>query len=425
MCTEVFHRFYYGWVIVGVTSMALFAATATAPPVFTLFIAPMGQEMGWSRTLISGAVSLGTLVTVPMLPLVGRWLDRYGARRVVAIGGLILGASLISLGWVQGVWGFYIAFGIGRMLAQGVLRISSTTAVSNWFIRKRGRTQAILNVGRSVGAPPLPLIAYFTMRTMGWRAAWMVIGVIVILIVVLPAALFLRRRPEDMGLRPDGLPPEVYPADADSPVPSPVAEPEWAVKEALRTPALWLITGAIAIRGVAAPGVTIHLMPFLLDRGIDAAVSALAVSVGAACIGVGGMIWGLLAERVRVGYLLATTMVSSGVAIVILLLTHSAPMAFAYVIVSGLALGGSFTLEVIIWADYFGRKSLGAIQGFTMPFIYIAMAIGPMAAGLSYDIAGSYRIAFYAFLIGYFVAAAMMVAARPPQKTSPSHSRSS
>ncbi|MDP6100295.1 MAG: MFS transporter [Dehalococcoidia bacterium] len=420
----MFHRFYYGWVIVGVTSMTLFAATSTAPPVFTLFITPMGQEMGWSRTLMSGAVSLGTLAMAPVLPLVGRWLDRYGARRVVAIGGLMLGVSLISLGWVRGVWGFYIAFGISRMLAQGVLRISSTTAVSNWFIRKRGRTQAILNVGRSVGATTLPLIAYFTMQTMGWRVSWMVIGIIVILIVVLPAALFLRRRPEDLGLRPDGLPPEVHPADAEpSALPS-EAEPEWTLQEALRTPALWLITSAIAIRGVAAPGVTIHLMPYLLDQGIDAAVSALAVSVGAACIGIGGMIWGLLAERVRVGYLLASTMASSGVALIILLLTHSAPMAFAYVIVSGLALGGSFTLEVIIWADYFGRKSLGIIQGFTMPFIYIAMAIGPMAAGISYDLAGSYQIAFSAFLFSYFVAAAMMVIARPPRKALTSHSGS-
>jgi MFS family permease len=160
-------------------------------------------------------------------------------------------------------------------------------------------------------------------------------------------------------------------------------------------------------------------MPFLLDRGLEPAVSAVVVSVGAASIGAGGMIWGLLAERARVGYLLASVMASLGAALIILLLTNSAPMALAYAVMSGLALGGSFTLEVVIWADYYGRKSLGAIQGFTMPFIYIGTALGPVVAGLSYDLAGSYQVAFGTFLVGYLVAAAMLVAARPPRKAAP------
>ncbi|MEE9201807.1 MAG: MFS transporter [Dehalococcoidia bacterium] len=415
------HRFYYGWVIVGVASLALFAAAATAPPVFTLFIIPMGAEMGWSRTLMAGAVSVGTLATVPVLPLVGRWLDRYGARRVIAVGGLGLGGALISLAYVRGVWGFYIVYGISRMLAQGVLRIASTTAVSNWFIRKRGRAQAVINVGRAVGASVLPLVAFFVMRTYGWRASWLVIGVIVILILVVPAAVFLKRRPEDIGLRPDGLPSEDDSLLGAAPTHFWGArpEPEWTLREALRTPALWLITGAISIRGVAAPGVAVHLMPFLLDRGLEPGVSAAVVSLGAASLAAGGLIWGLLAERARVGYLLAAVSASSAVAIAMLLLTHSAPLAFAYAVMSGVALGGTFTLEVIIWADYFGRRSLGTIQGFTMPFVYVGTALGPLVAGLAYDLAGNYQVVFSTFIAGYFVAAAMLLAAKPPRKTVP------
>ncbi|MEK7848385.1 MAG: MFS transporter, partial [Chloroflexota bacterium] len=282
-------RFYYGWVIVGVGWLALFASAATAPPVFTLFITPMGREMGWSRTLMAGAVSVGTLATVPILPLVGRWLDRYGARVVVAVAGMVVGGAILSLAWVRDLWGFYIGFGIGRMLDQGVVNISSTTAVSNWFIRKRGRAQAVLNVGRALGSTIMPLVVFFFIRAYGWRSAWLVVGIMVWLVMVMPAALFMKRRPEDIGLRPDGLAPAAESAPAATPTGPLRADPEpvWAVSEAVRTPALWLITGAIFIRGVAAPGVAIHLMPFLLDRGLDPAVAAVAVSLSAAAIGVG------------------------------------------------------------------------------------------------------------------------------------------
>jgi MFS family permease len=131
------------------------------------------------------------------------------------------------------------------------------------------------------------------------------------------------------------------------------------------------------------------------------------------------MIWGLLAERGKVGYLLAATMASMGASTVVLLLTHSPLLAFTYAVMHGISLGGVFILEVVIWADYFGRMSLGTIQGFTMPFVYVGTALGPVVAGLSYDLAGSYQVAFVAFAFGYLVAAAMLLAAKPPRKTAP------
>jgi MFS family permease len=160
-------------------------------------------------------------------------------------------------------------------------------------------------------------------------------------------------------------------------------------------------------------------MPFLLDRGLEPTISAAVVSVGAASLGAGGIIWGLLAERARVNYLLAAVTASSAASLAMLLLTHSAPLAFAYAVMNGVALGGTFTLEVIIWADYFGRRSLGTIQGFTLPFVYVGTAVGPLVAGLSYDLVGSYQVVFITFIVGYFLAAAMLVAAKPPRKATP------
>ncbi|MBI4303360.1 MAG: MFS transporter [Chloroflexi bacterium] len=404
-------HFFYGWVIVGVSFLGLFAAAATSPPVFTLFIEPIEKEFGWSRATIAGAISLGALATMPVLPLLGRFLDRHGARAVVTLSGLLTALSLVSLAWVKNIWGFYLLFGLGRILDQGVLALSCTVSVSNWFIRRRGRAQAIINVGRSLGTVLLPLVAYFILRQWDWRIAWIVIGIVIGVILVPPAAFLLRRRPEDVGLHPDGA--AFSPADPSTGALS--AEPQWTLSDAMRTRALWLVASAIFIRGLAAPGIAVHLIPYLLDRGVEPGAAAATNSLFSAGLGIGGLMWGWLAERRKVRGLFSMSFALSSAGVVLLLATDNTPLALSYGIIAGVALGGVFILDPVLWPEYYGRRSLGAIQGFTMPFFYAGTALGPILAGLVYDLKESYQIAFASFAVAYALAALMVFLAKPPQ----------
>lgn len=414
-------RFYYGWVIVAVCALAFFVSGSTAPPIISMFMTPMTAEFGWSRALVSGAVSLGTLVTGVFIPFIGPLFDRYGSRLLAALGAIGIGACLTYLAIVSETTGLYVALGLNRSIGMAIVNVGLTTAVANWFIRRRGRAIAWANLGRSAGTTVWPLVVYTVMARWNWRVAWLVMGIAAWVLLVPPTALLLRRRPEDIGLLPDGDPPWAgsSPSVGDAPRAETryaPADVNWSAREAMGTTALWLLAFADFVRSIAAPGVGTHFMPYLLGKGIDPAVSAVVLSLESAMLGLGGLIWGFLAERFNSRYCLAASMATAVLGVVVLLVAEGNVMAFSYAIINGTALGGIFTLEIVIVADYFGRMSLGAIRGVVMPFQTVGAAIGPLAAGACYDALGSYQLAFVVFGVGYALSCLGVMLARPPRR---------
>lgn len=413
-------RFYYGWVIVAIGMLTLTSSAATAPPVFTQFNLPMTKEFGWSRTLYAGAFSVGTVGVALVSPIVGRLLDRYGSRPVITVGAFVLGGALLLLGTTQGLARFYLGYALARSVSMGVLGLGVTTAIANWFIQKRGRTMALANMGRGLGASTMPLIAHFLILSAGWRRAWLVLGGLVWGLLILPAALFLRRRPEDMGLRPDGVaeaPSSAYPTPGN-PYPGPAlgGETTWTLREAIKTPALWLLTLAELVRGLSAPGIGVHLKPYLMDRGLSPTAAAGVVSLEAAFIGLGGLAWGSLVEKLPIRHVMAAVLFLNAGWVLLLLQVREPSLAFFIAVVYGLGLGGTFTLEAVIMANYFGRKSIGTIMGFIMPFQMAGTATGPLLSGIVYDLTGRYDAAFTIFALGWATSATAVFLARPPRK---------
>ncbi|HEX6001498.1 MAG TPA: MFS transporter, partial [Hyphomicrobiaceae bacterium] len=199
--------FFYGWVILACVCCAGFARQGPAVATLSMFVTPMTGEFGWSRAAISGAVSIGGVMAAVLSPLIGPLLDRRGARVMLCSAVLVTGVCALALSLTHSLAAFYIFFCIARMNFAGPFEIGIYGALNTWFIARRPLANAVVNVAQMLGLAALPLIAHAATAAHGWRAGWVAVGTTVLVVGFVPAWLFLVRRPEDMGLLPDGRPP--------------------------------------------------------------------------------------------------------------------------------------------------------------------------------------------------------------------------
>jgi MFS family permease len=415
-------RVYYGWVIVGVGCVAMWVGAFVATSPFSTFLTPMSDDLGWSKTTLNGAQAIGTVLAGLLAPLAGQLIDRYGTRLILTIAGLAMSVALFICASVQEPWQFVVGFSLGRVLFQGVIQIATPTAVANWFIRLRGRATGLALMGNAASvAVCVPLIQY-VVDTTGWRAAWTLLAIMALVLLAPTAALFLRNRPEDLGLLPDGAaaPPPL--SDASRQVGSGDSarergpDPPWRLGLALRTRTFWCLLSAGGLSSLAVAGVTTHQMPLLLQNGLPPGVAASMVSAYAVFWTLGGVGWGFVAERVPVRFALAFVYVVGAAATLILLHADSPTPALVFAVLYGLTVGGGSTLEAVIWADYYGRTALGSIRGFARPFLMIANSIGPLSAGMAVDALGSYELPYTGFAAVACVAAILVLFAGTPRR---------
>ena len=425
--------FYYGWIVLGAAGSAMFVRNAAASLTIAVFVYPLSEELGWSRTLISGAAALGGLAATFLSPVVGRLIDRYGARAVLTASVVILGASTLALSQATSAisafgatipWAFYIAYATGRVIFSSPVQIGASVVVSRWFVRLRGRTNGILNLSHSAGMVLFPLIASFVIANRGWQDAWLVLGTLVFVVALLPVALLITQNPEDIGLRPDGDAPAPEAAAASSPnapgaPPARTEEPDWTLKQAMRTPSLWLIAIATGLMFLMQAGTNTHSNAFFQDQGLGAVVAGVGISFNAIFLGVGSVVWGRVVEKLPPRVVLAAVALVMAAASFLFPLTDTEIEALAYSALFGFGLGGMLTVPPVAYADYFGRRALGAIRGATEPFTTFGQAVGVMIPGLVFDYitVGSYVGVFIAFgALGVLTAIIALFAAAPRRK---------
>src|SRR5262245_5399567 len=208
--------FFYGWVILGCACCAGIARQGPAVATLSVFVAPMSGDFSWSRTALSGAVSLGGVMAAVLSPLIGPMLDRRGARMMLCAAVLVTGACTLLLSLTQSLAAFYVFFCIARMNFAGPFDIGIYGALNSWFVARRPLANAIVNIAHMVGLAALPLIAYAAMAQHGWRTGWVAVGASVLLVGFVPVWAFLVRRPEDVGLLPDGRPPAILTAGGET-----------------------------------------------------------------------------------------------------------------------------------------------------------------------------------------------------------------
>lgn len=403
--------FHYGWVILACACLAGFSRQGSAVATLSIFITPMTAEFGWSRTAISSAVSVGGVLGALVAPALGGFLDRNGARAVLMLAVLLTGIPVLLLSFTHAFAWFFVLFCLGRMSFAAPYDLGIYGSIVNWFVRRRAFATSIATLAQMAGLVTMPLLAFAVIQAADWRAAWVAIGVTVLVVGFLPTFLLHMRRPEDLGLHPEG---EILRAKGGAAAHTP--EPAFTRSEALATPAFWLLAAfTLCIYPVQA-GISLHQAPLLIERGLSSATAAGAVSTFALMSAVSGFAFGFWPRRVPLRFALALVGLLLAASCALMGSVHSAPQAFAAAAVFGLGVGGLLTTLPIAWADYFGRASYGAIRGAALTVQVVAQASGPVVSGLLRDWTGSY-FASVATFAGLAVAGgAVALAARPPSK---------
>lgn len=405
---------YYGWVVLGVLCVAGFARQGPAVATLSVFVEPLTREFGWSRTALSGAVSLGGVLAALVAPWVGPLLDRQGSRLVLCAAVLINGAALMLLSLTPSLLVFYLLFCLARMNWAAPYDLGIYGALNTWFVRRRAFASAVATLAQQFGLVTMPLVAQLAMLRGGWPAGWLAIGTLTLAVGFVPTWLLLARRPEDLGLAPDGE--AAAPAAHLTATAVGAGEPEasFSRRQALRTPAFWLLLLFTALVYPVQAGVSLHQAPYLIERGIDATVAATIVSTFSLMSAAAAVTCGMLPRRVPMRYPLAATGAMLALSVVLLLGVRSAAQGFAGAGLFGFAIGAVLTLLPVAWADYFGRAHYGAIRGIALSAQVLAQATGPLLSGVLRDLSGDYRASLecFAVLAGLSVVAAL--AARRP-----------
>ena len=526
--------FYYGWVVLGTAGSSMFVRNAAGSLTFAVFVPLIAEDTGWSRALIGGAAAVGGLLATGASPPVGWAIDRFGARLVLVLSLVALGISTIALAWLSvHIAIFYAALAVGRIMFSSPLNVGAATLVGRWFVRQRGRATGLLFLSHSGGMAAFPLVATWVSAAYEWQTAWIVLGVMVYVIALAPAALLVAQRPEDVGLLPDGDRPArgaSHPASgaasdtASSPVSgaasdttsSPVsgaasdtasspasgaasdtafspasgaapdtasspasgaashprsnpasgaasdtasspasragtgvgtgtaaggrqnqgatpssagsgsgsesrpgsgdgAEAQWTARQAMRTPALWVLAIGTGFLFLLQSGTNVYQADLLRSRGLDLELAQLSIAVNAAGTGLGSILWGRVVELLRVSYTYALAALVMTLGLAVFIVADTALLGFVAAGVFGIAVAGILVVPPVAYANFFGRQSLGTIRGVTEPFTSLGQAIGAVSSGLVYHFAGgSYTGAFVAYAaLGALTAGALLLA-RPP-----------
>jgi MFS family permease len=414
--------FFYGWVIVAVGFLAHIASAFSISSTLAVFLKPLSQDLGLSRGAFSLIRSGEILIGAAAAPVIGTLLDRHGGRWLIAAGGLISGAGFLVLGQARDFWQFALARWL--LVSPGDALMGSmvvNVSISQWFVRMRGRALALAGMGHGLAKVCMPVAAASLILYAGWRGAWVVFGMVTLVLVVGPSLLFMRRRPEDMGLMPDGgasaASSDAAPGNKSREASRAAARDlAWSRREALHTSAFWLIVITFGVSHVGVTGLNLHVFSFVSDQGHTAMVAALVMSIIAIMQFSTPMVWGLLAERINVARLIMAKFLVQAVGILLALSNPELITLYAGFFLYGIGMGGTAILAEMIWANYFGRISLGKIRGMGSLITSTFSACGPPFFGLMFDATQSYYLSFSIFIGMLFASAGLSLLLRPPTK---------
>lgn len=381
-----------------------------------VMLKPISEDMGWSRTVTAGAFTAGTIVAGIGSSFLGPLVDRFGQRLVLPVGAVLAGLALYAIGGMQSLAQFYLAYIITRTVAQGAMAgVAPITAMVNWFLRRRGRTIGLVNMSLPLGGATLAFLGPYLLAWLGgWRPIFFLTGTVTMLIA-LPAAILIRRRPEDMGLLPDGAAAPATPV-AGQRSRAPAEAFQFTLRQALRTPALWLMIAAQGVATVASSTFGFHQSSFFTDEGLSLEVATLAVTMFGLAGALSSTAWGFLSERMNERWLaIAALAVASGT-MVLLLIPQTDALALTSSFLMGFTGRGQGSLFNILLARYYGRGSYGAISGFVTPFQMTALGLGPLVGSAVHDLVGNYQTAFTLYIGFYWLAILLIFLARPPRR---------
>lgn len=391
-------RLYYGWVVVLTLAATETVSWGILYYGFGVLLVPIEREFGWGRAATAGAFSLALLISGLAGLAVGRLVDRHGPRWLMTAGSLLATAGLLALARVEEPVAFYAVWALLGVAMAATLYEPAFVAVAAWFVRRRGRALAVLTfLAGFASVLFVPFIAWLVEALGDWRPAVTALAVLLALLTVPAHALLLRRRPEDLGLAPDGEPPSAV--DRAAPAVG------WTARAAVRSaPFAWL-TAAMALALAGNVAVTVHLVAYLIEADYPTAWAAVAAGlVGTASLP-GRLVLNALGDRVPRALVLAGILLSQAAALLLLLGQQNIGWVVAFVLLYGAGFGAITPLRAALVADYFGRAHYGSILAAQGLALAAARAVGPPLAGVLRDVTGGYGLAL-ALIAGLTVLAA-------------------
>lgn len=404
------YRYFPGWTMLGISAAAQFLSAPGQSYSVAVFKDPMRASLGVSESSFALAYGFATIISGALLPWIGRWIDRYGARRMLPGIALLLGLGCLAMSQVAGLVGLYFCFSWVRSLGQGALSLISAWLVGEWFALKRGFATAAAGLGGSLSVMCFPTLNDYLILNYGWERAWVVLAFLVWGVLMLPAILLVRDRPEDLGLQPDGIERDPEMADDDGSD----ADSEWRVFDVIRDTTFWKLLSVPATSGMVGTGLVFHQVALLGSRGVSREW-ALALIALQAIIATGAvLVAGRLTDRIENRYLLAAAMGLLATAVGVVTALPFAMLAILYAVLLGLHGSILRSTGTVVWMTYYGRHNQGAIRGVAMSVMIFGAAFGPLPLALARDYWTDYTPALLFFLAVPIVAGLLVWTAKPP-----------
>jgi len=388
---------------------------------FGVFMEPVREDFGWTKAQVTWIITVYWIFSGLSSPVLGRFIDIHGAKKIMLFAAILNGACLLALGSVQTLWQFYLAYGFKAIAHAGIGMVAIGSIVSKWFIKMRGRATGIATTGIGFGGLFLAPFAGFLIPRAGWRTVYVILGVLLWAVVIPVIALIIRSSPEEKGLLPDGeesagsKPEKAFQGDESTCEQTAPAPSGLTLGQALWTPTYWLVASCFIFVPAGVFGTLAHQTSYIESIGVSREAASLALGFTAGMGALGKLFFGFLAEKIKVRHAAMICFGAQAVGVLILMATRSAGMVWLFVIVFGFSMGGLASLQPLIIIYFFGTSSIGAILGSISMVFAVGAGSGPLGAAYIYDFFQSYYWAFLIYAVAY-VCAVVAIFAAPETK---------
>lgn len=377
-------RFFYGWMLVGLGTLVIFATGPGQSHLIGLFFDPITAELGLSRTAVALAYGSATLVAAFLLPWMGKLVDRFGPRVMLVWVSLGLGIACLTFSYIGSWLSIAVGFGALRFLAQGSLTLAAFNLVSQWFVSRRGFALGLVALGFPLSMAVHPPLVQLLMESIGWRQVWTWLAVTTWVLLIPFVLLVGRGRPEEVGLQPDGKARQGRGDDGITIVEG------LTLAQSLRTRTFYIVAAILSMLSLLVTALHVENKGILTAKGLDPQTATFMFTITGVVAAVSMPIVGHMLDRFRTERMLAAGLLLMVASLLSATLVEDLPTAVAYAVVFGVVNGVGLTYFAFMWPRFFGRKHLGSIQGVGQMITVVGASLGPLPLALAVDYLGDY-----------------------------------
>jgi len=400
-------RFSYGHIVVGITFLIM-AVSWGLYSIFGIFLNPLLTEFGWTTATTSGAFSLSLLLSGVIGIAMGGLTDRFGPRLVVTFCGIFLGLGYLLMSQTNALWQLYLFYGVIIGFGISGIWVPILSYVARWFTRRRSLVSGIVVSGGGIGILVAPLVISRLIATYDWRITYVIQGVVILIVMIL-GAQFLKRAPEHTGQPP-------YDKNEGKQLGLTSESKAFSLREAMHTAQFWLLCSIYFCYGYCIFSIMVHIVPHIIDLGISAIGAANIMAASGGVTVLGNFVLGGVGDRIGSRQIFIIGFILMSAVILWLTLATEVWMFYLFAAAFGLALGGMATSESPLVARLFGLRSHGLIFGVAFLSHVIGGALGPVVTGYIFDLTQSYQIAFLICAAFGVAGLILTVAMRPTKK---------